>query len=64
MRMGVVYQHDLPSNNAPSLGYAKGELRSVGFFVLLASVMFSVLAWIYRGEYAAMLCRVRRVAYA
>ena len=64
MRMGVVYQHDLPSNNAPSLGYAKGELRSVGFFVLLASVMFSVLAWIYRGEYAAMLGRVRRVAYA
>ena len=28
MRMGVVYQHDLPSNNAPSLDYAKGELRS------------------------------------
>ena len=64
MRMGVVYQHDLPSNNAPSLGYAKGELRGIGFFVLVVSVLFSVLAWIYRGEYAAMRGRFRRVAYA
>jgi len=64
VRMGVVYQHDLPSNNAPSLGYAKGELRGIGFFVLVVSVLFSVLAWIYRGEYAAMRDRLRRVAYA
>ncbi len=64
MRLGVVYQHDLPSNNAPSLGYAKGELRTIGFFTILAFVLFPLLAWIYRGEYAAIFARVRRVAYA
>ena len=51
MKLGVIYQRDLPSNNAPSLAYAKGELRSNVFFVTFMSCLFSLLAWIYRDAY-------------
>jgi hypothetical protein len=64
MRIGVLYQSDLPSNNAPSLAYAKGELRNIGFFVVLAGVFFPLLAWIYRERYRALLGRMRGVQYA
>jgi hypothetical protein len=64
MRIGVLYQSDRPSNNAPTLAYAKGELRSIGFFVALASVFFSLLAWVYRERYRDLLGRVRGVQYA
>ena len=65
MRIGVIYQRDLPSNNAPSLAYARGELRSIVFFIVLMSGLSSLLAWIYRDEYASIYARVRhRTAYA
>jgi hypothetical protein len=62
MKLGVIYQRDLPSNNAPSLAYAKGELRSNVFFVVLMSALFSLLAWVYRDEYAIRTALRRLVA--
>jgi hypothetical protein len=65
MRIGVIYQRDLPANNAPSLTYAQGELRSIVFFIVVMGGLTSLLAWIYRDAYASIYARIRRrTAYA
>lgn len=64
MKLGVIYQRDLPSNNAPTLSYAKAQLRSIVFFVVLMSGLFSLLAWVYRDKYSSIYARLRPKAYA
>ena len=54
MRISVLYQRDLPSNNAPSLAYVRHDLGGVAFFLAVVTIGFSLLAWIYRREYAGL----------
>jgi len=54
MRIGVIYQRDLPSNNAPSLAYAGREIKGIVFFLAVATIGFFLLAWIYRQTYAGL----------
>ena len=54
MKIGVIYQRDLPSNNAPSLAYARQEIKEIVFFLAVATIGFFLLAWIYRQEYAGL----------
>ena len=54
MRIGVVYQRDLPSNNAPSLAYVRHDLGGIVSFLAIVTLGFSLLAWTYRQEYAGL----------
>ena len=59
MKLGVVYERDLPSNNAPTLAYAQAQTRDAMVFIAIMSGIFILLAWIYRQDYAAMFRRLR-----
>jgi len=63
MRIGVIYQRDLPSNNAPSLTYARHQIKDIVFFLAVATIGFFLLAWIYRQEYAGLF-RSARLRFA
>jgi len=54
MKIGVIYQRDLPSNNAPSLAYARHELGGIVSFLAIITMGFSLLAWTYRRQYAGL----------
>lgn len=59
MKLGVIYERDRPSNNAPTLAYAEGRVRDAQIFLAIMSALFALFAWIYRKDYAAMLPRMR-----
>jgi len=63
--MKIVYQRDLPTNNAPSLSYRRQELRAHIFVVVLALCVMWILGCVYRHDYKSAYESVRRrAAYA
>lgn len=60
MLLGVIYERGNPSNNAPSLAYAQGQIRDVQIFLGIMAALATVLVLVFRYDYVALFRRIWR----
>jgi hypothetical protein len=58
MSLQVIYERGRPSHNAPSLAYARRQVRDVQTFLGIMAVVGAILAFAFRNEYASIVRRL------
>ena len=56
---GVIYERGRPTNNAPTLSYAQGQMSEVKVFLGIIAVVAAFLVLNYWRDYAALIKRRR-----